>query len=94
METLKFNVFNFLNKSKKTIVPHIPLYNELKNDFTGWLELDFGGIDCELWGLSPLASTSVEKDHNQGQIKEGQRGQLPRAPLCKGAPVMKFICSK
>jgi len=25
METLKFNVFNFLNKSKKTTVPHLPL---------------------------------------------------------------------
>jgi len=25
METLKFNVFNFLNKSKKTTVPHLPI---------------------------------------------------------------------
>jgi len=25
METLKFNVFNFLNKSKKTIVPPVLL---------------------------------------------------------------------
>jgi len=25
MEILKFNVFNFLNKSKKTTVPHLPL---------------------------------------------------------------------
>ena len=40
------------------------VYNELKNDFMGKLELDFGGIDCELAGLSPLASTSVEKCHN------------------------------
>jgi len=38
--------------------------NELKNDFLGRLELDFGNIDCELGGLSPLASTSVEKCHN------------------------------
>jgi len=30
----------------------------------GRLELDFGGIDCEFWGLSPLASTSVEKCDN------------------------------
>ena len=28
------------------------------------LELDFGGIDCEFEGLSPCASTSVEKCHN------------------------------
>ena len=28
------------------------------------LELDFGGIDCEFGGLSPLASTSVEKFHS------------------------------
>jgi len=27
-------------------------------------ELDFGGIDWEFGGLSPLASTSVEKCHN------------------------------
>jgi len=40
------------------------VYNELKNDFMGKLELDFGGIDCEFAGLSPLASTSVEKCHN------------------------------
>ena len=40
------------------------VYNELKNDFMGRLELDFGGIDGEFWGLSPLASTSVEKCHN------------------------------
>jgi len=40
------------------------VYNELKNDFTGRLELDFGGIDCELSGLRPLASTSGEKCHN------------------------------
>jgi len=33
--------------------------NELKNDFMGRQELDFGGIDCEFWGLSSLASTSV-----------------------------------
>jgi len=26
----------------------------------GRLELDFGGIDCEFGGLSPLASTSVK----------------------------------
>jgi len=31
---------------------------------------------------------------NQGRIKGGQRGQLPRASRCKGAPAMKFICSK
>ena len=40
------------------------VYNELKNDFMGRIELDFGGIDCEFGGLSPLASTSVEKCHN------------------------------
>jgi len=40
------------------------VYNELKNDFTGRQEVDFGGIDCEFGGLSPLASTSVEKCHN------------------------------
>ena len=40
------------------------VYNELKNYFMGRLELDFGGIDCEFAGLSPLASTSVEKCHN------------------------------
>jgi len=40
------------------------VYNELKNDFMGRLELDFGGIDCEFGELSPLASTSVEKCHN------------------------------
>jgi len=40
------------------------VYNELKNDFTGRLELDFGGIDCEFGGLSPLVSTSAEKCHN------------------------------
>jgi len=42
----------------------VTVYNELKNDFMGRLELDFGGIDCEFGGLSPLASTSVEKCHN------------------------------
>jgi len=26
----------------------------------GRLEVDFGGIDCEFGGISPLASTSVE----------------------------------
>jgi len=40
------------------------VYNELKHDFMGRLELDFGCIDCEFEGLSPLASTSVEKCHN------------------------------
>ena len=40
------------------------VYNELKNDFMGRQELDFEDIDCELGGLSPLASTSVEKCHN------------------------------
>jgi len=40
------------------------VYNELKHDFMGRLELDFGGIDCEFGGLIPLASTSVEKCHN------------------------------
>jgi len=40
------------------------VYNELKNGFIGRLELDFGGIDCKFRGLSPLASTSVEKGHN------------------------------
>jgi len=40
------------------------VYNELKNDFMGRQELDFGGIDCEFGGLSPLVSTSVEKCHN------------------------------
>jgi len=33
-------------------------------DFMGRLELDLGGIDCKFGGLSPLASTSVEKCHN------------------------------
>jgi len=40
------------------------VYNELKNDFMVRLELDFGGIDCEFGGLSPLASSSAEKCHN------------------------------
>jgi len=40
------------------------VYNELKNGFTGRLELDLGGIDCEFGGIRPLASTSVEKCHN------------------------------
>jgi len=40
------------------------VYNELKNNFMGKLELDFGRIDCEFGGLSPLASTSVEKCRN------------------------------
>jgi len=32
---------------------------------------------------------------HQGRIKGGgQRGQLPRVPRCKGAPMMKFICFK
>jgi len=30
------------------------VYNELKNDFMGRLKLDFGGIDCEFGGFSPL----------------------------------------
>jgi len=37
------------------------VYNELKNGFMGRSELDFGGIDCEFGGLSPLASTSLEQ---------------------------------
>jgi len=40
------------------------VYHELKNDFMGRLELEFGGIECEFGGLNPLASTSVEKCHN------------------------------
>jgi len=40
------------------------VYNELKNDFIGRVELDFGGIECGFVGLSPLASASVEKCHN------------------------------
>jgi len=40
------------------------VYNELKNDFMGRLELDFGGIVCEFGGLRPLASISLEKGHN------------------------------
>jgi len=40
------------------------VYNELKNDFMGRQELEFGGIDCEFGGLSPLASTSVKMCHN------------------------------
>jgi len=40
------------------------IYHELKNDFIGRLKLNFGSIDCEFGGLSPLASTSVEKCHN------------------------------
>jgi len=40
------------------------VHNELKNDFMGRQELDFGGIDCESVGLSPLASASAEKCHN------------------------------
>jgi len=28
MENLKFNVFIFLNKSKKTTVPHLPLLQD------------------------------------------------------------------
>jgi len=42
----------------------VTVCNELKNDFMGRLKLDFGGIDCEFGGLSPLASTSVEQCHN------------------------------
>jgi len=38
----------------------VVVYNESKNDFTGRVELDFGGIDFEFGRLSPLASTSVE----------------------------------
>jgi len=30
----------------------------------GTLELDFGRLDYEFGGISPLASTSVEKFHN------------------------------
>jgi len=40
------------------------IYNELKNDFMRRQELDFGDIDCEFEGLSPLASTSVKKCRN------------------------------
>jgi len=40
------------------------VYSELKNDFMGRLELDFGGIGCEFGRLNPLVSTSVEKGHN------------------------------
>jgi len=40
------------------------IYKELKNDFMVRLELDFGDIDYEFGGLSPLASTSVEQCHN------------------------------
>jgi len=40
------------------------VYNELKNDLMGRLELDFEGIDGEFGGLSQLASTSVERCHN------------------------------
>jgi len=40
------------------------VYNELKNDFMGRQELDFGGIDRKYRGLSPFASTSFEKCHN------------------------------
>jgi len=42
----------------------VVVYNELKNDFMGRLELDFGDIDCEVGGLSPLASISDKKCHN------------------------------
>jgi len=42
----------------------IIVYNELKNDFMGRQELGFGGINCEVGGISPLVSTSVEKCHN------------------------------
>jgi len=37
------------------------VYNELKNGFMGRQEPDFGGINCEFAGISPLASTSVEQ---------------------------------
>jgi len=40
------------------------VYNELKNGFMGRQEPDFGDIDCEFAGISPLASTSVEQCHN------------------------------
>jgi len=40
------------------------VYNEFKNDFMVKLELDFGGIECEFLGFSPLPSTSVEQCHN------------------------------
>jgi len=36
----------------------------MKNDFMGRLELGLESIDCEFGGLSPLASTSVERCHN------------------------------
>jgi len=39
------------------------IYNELKNDFMGRLELDIGRIDNEFGGINPLASTSIEKFH-------------------------------
>jgi len=35
------------------------VYNELENDTMGRLELDFGGIDCEFGGLSPLATPNA-----------------------------------
>jgi len=35
------------------------VYSGLKNGFMGRQELDFGGIDCEFGGISPLASSSV-----------------------------------
>jgi len=34
----------------------------------GRLELDCGSIDCEFGGVSPLASTSVERCHNFFQL--------------------------
>jgi len=37
------------------------LYNELKNDLTGRLELDFGSIDCEFGGLSHRRSQGGQK---------------------------------
>ena len=39
------------------------MYNELKNDFVGRLELGFGGINCAFRGLSRLTSISVERCH-------------------------------
>jgi len=41
----------------------------------GRQEPDFGGIDCEFAGISPLASTSVEQCHNVFQ-KPGLTGLM------------------
>ena len=41
-----------------------------------------------------VGQSCVCRCHSQAGLSGGQRGQLPRALRCKGAPVTKFICFK